>query len=257
MHSESTNGLLAGKVGFVTGAANGLGHAIVHEFASAGASGIMFDKVSAEGAGDTPDGWAYQQGDVSREDNVRAAIEELLQNHERLDIVVANAGVVPPWRTTQAIDIEEWRHTFAVNVEGVALTIKLAAQHMKSTGGAIIAMGSLNSWQGHAQQAAYVASKHAVLGLVRAAALDLGQYGIRVNTLAPGPVATDALLGRVHDRAEQGGPPADQALQDMAEAAALGRMVSEADVARACVFLATDLANGITGQLLPVDAGLP
>ncbi len=248
--------LVKGKVAFVTGAANGLGRVIVDELARAGACGTAFDVAPNEHAGVLPQGWRHHQGDVTHEAEVGVALEATCQDHGGIDIVVANAGIVPPWRSTEALDMEDWRATFAVNVEGVAHTLKLAALHMKGAGGSIIAMGSLNSWRGHPQQAAYAASKHAVLGLVRSAALDLGRYGIRVNALAPGPVATEALVGRVEARARQGDLPVDQALQEMADAAALGRMASESDVAAACVFLASDLANGITGQLVPVDAGL-
>jgi NAD(P)-dependent dehydrogenase (short-subunit alcohol dehydrogenase family) len=256
MNNTLRSRLVAGKVAFVTGAAKGLGRAIAHELAAGGASGTMIDILPAEEAGELPHGWAFRQGDVTSEDDVHAGVRATCEHHGGLDIVVVNAGVVPLWRTTQTLDIEEWRRTFAVNVEGAAITIKVAAQQMSQTGGSIVALGSLNSWQGHPQQAAYVASKHAVIGLVRSAALDLGRFNIRVNALAPGPIATEALVGRVTDRAAQGGPPAGQALQAMADAAALGRMASEADVAAACLFLASDLASAITGQLIPVDAGL-
>ncbi|NNE23154.1 MAG: SDR family oxidoreductase [Rhizobiales bacterium] len=255
MSNQSGNRLVDGKVAFVTGAANGLGHAIVSELAAAGAVGTMFDILPRSEAGNIPKGWNYHQGTVTDENDVGAAIAGLHESHGLLDIAVANAGVVPPWRATRELDLDEWRRTFAVNVEGAAITIKLAAQEMIPSGGSIIALGSLNSWQGHPQQAAYVASKHAVLGLVRSAALDLGQHNIRVNALGPGPIATDALVGRVKDRHAQGGATVDEALQAMAGATALGRTATEADVARACLFLASVLASGITGQLVPVDAG--
>jgi NAD(P)-dependent dehydrogenase (short-subunit alcohol dehydrogenase family) len=93
-------------------------------------------------------------------------------------------------------------------------------------------------------------------GLGRATALDVGRYGIRVNALGPGPIATDALLGRLHSRAEQGEPPPEMVLELFAAEAALRHMATAGDVARAAVFLASDLSSGISGQILPVDAGL-
>ena len=225
--------------------------------AVAGAVGVMFDILPQSEAGDIPDGWNYARGDVTNQDDVGMAMADLGEHHGQLDIAVANAGVVPPWSSISELDIDQWHRTFAVNVDGVAITIKFASKHMMRSGGSIVAMGSLNSWQGHPKQAAYVASKHAVLGLVRSAALDLGQYSIRVNALGPGPIATDALVGRVRERQAEDGPQVDEALQAMAAATALGRTASETDVARACLFLASDLASGITGQLVPVDAGLP
>ena len=249
--------LMTGQVAFVTGAAKGLGRAIIDQLAAAGASGVAFDILPEEEVGNLPDTWIFRHGSVCQEQDVCAAIATTVERFGRLDAVVANAGVTAPWVSTQDIKLEDWRRVFAVNVEGALITIKFAAQRMMASGGSIVALGSLNSWQGHPQQAAYVASKHAVLGLVRSVALDLGRYGIRVNALAPGPIATDALLGRIRDRADRGGQAFDEALQELSGATALGRIASETDVATACLFLLSDQSNGITGKLIPVDAGLP
>jgi len=257
MQTPGTGKLVDGKTVFLTGGGRGLGHAIAVTLASAGAAGTIFDALAEDEAIHPPEGWHYVQGDAGCEDEVSAAMQATHDRHGRLDIVVANAGVVPPWRGTASLDLGEWRETFAINVEGVAIALKHAALLMKGTGGSVIAMGSLNSWRGHPQQAAYVASKHAVLGLVRAAALDLGRDGIRINALAPGPVATDALVGRVEARESGDRQKTTAALEAMADAGALGRMASETDVANACLFLASELSAGITGQLVPVDAGLP
>ncbi len=248
--------LMAGQVAFVTGAARGLGRAIVDQLAAAGASGVAFDILPEEDAGELPGAWVFRQGSVCLEQDVRSAISDAVERFGKLDAVVANAGVTAPWVSTSEIGLEEWRRVFEVNVEGTLITIKFAARQMMASGGSIVALGSLNSWRGHPQQAAYVASKHAVLGLARSAALDLGRHGIRVNALAPGPVPTDALLGRVRDRAGESGQAFDEALQEMAGATALGRTASEADVAAACLFLLSRQSEGVTGQLLPVDAGL-
>jgi NAD(P)-dependent dehydrogenase (short-subunit alcohol dehydrogenase family) len=127
---------------------------------------------------------------------------------------------------------------------------------MTETGGSIVVMASMNAWHALPAQSAYTASKHAVLGLVRTAALDLGGHGIRVNAIGPGPVATDALRKRLATREREGGLRVEDAMQQAAAATALGRMVTEDDVAGAALFLASDLSSGITGALLPVDAGL-
>ena len=122
-------------------------------------------------------------------------------------------------------------------------------------GGSIIAMASSNAIAAHPKQMAYTASKHAVLGITRAAARDLGRFAIRVNALAPGPIGTEALLRRLVEREVAGGLADEDALRRYAETP-LGRMATEADVAGAAVFLASPLSAGITGQLLPIDAGL-
>ena len=245
--------LLAGKVALVTGGAQGLGRAVVEGFAAAGARGLLFDLIAPTET--LPAGWSFERGDVSKEDDVARTLARAGAEFGRLDVAVANAGVVPPWRDTEAIDLAEWDRVFAVNARGVMATIKHAVPLMKQHGGSIVAMGSTNSWVGHPKQAAYTASKHAVLGIVRAAAHDVGRFGIRVNALCPGPVATDALLARVRRRADEGGATVEETLRRYGETP-LGRMPTTDDVVGAALFLASDLSSGITGHLIPVDAGL-
>ena len=118
----------------------------------------------------------------------------------RLDIVIGNAGVVPPWRETEHLDLAEWDRVMAINARGMAATIKHAVPALKTSQGAIVLMASINAYAPHPNQMLYTASKHAVLGIARAAAQDLGRFGIRVNAVAPGPIATEALLERVRKR---------------------------------------------------------
>ena len=246
---------LGSRVALVTGAANGLGHAISACLGEAGASGIGFDTEAFDTG--LPAGWIEHRGDVVREADLASAVALAGDRFGRLDIVVANAGLVPPWQETEHLDFEEWDTVFAVNVKGVAATIKHAVPLMKLTGGTVVVMGSQNSRRAHPRQCLYAATKHAVLGIVRAAAMDLGRYGIRVNAIGPGPVATDALLGRLETRAREGEPPAVEVLEQFARDTSLGRIASEDDVARTALFLASDLSEGMTGQILPVDGGLP
>ena len=223
--------------------------------AEAGACGYGLDIADADES--LPTGWEMLYGDVTSEADIAEAVNTIRDHYGRLDIVIANAGIVPPWSETAEINLEEWDKVFAVNVRGVIATLKHTVPLMSEHGGSIVAMGSLNSRRAHALQCAYTASKHAVLGIVRSAALDLGRHGIRVNALGPGPVATQALRDRVQKRAAAGGPSADDVLATLGKETALGRMVSEDDVARVALFLASDLSGGVTGQILPVDAGLP
>jgi NAD(P)-dependent dehydrogenase (short-subunit alcohol dehydrogenase family) len=245
-------GLLADRVALVTGGAQGIGAAIAHTFARAGAVGSVVDL--ATGACD--EGWAALAADVTDESAVETAVAETVRRFGRLDVVVANAGVVPPWSDTSNLDLAALERTFAVNVRGVAATLKHGARAMTKHGGMIVVMASMNAWHASPAQSAYTASKHAVLGLVRTAALDLGGHGIRVNAVGPGPVATDALRMRLATREHEGGLSAEDAMRQAAEGTALGRMVTEHDVAGAALFLASNLSSGITGALVPVDAGL-
>lgn len=244
--------LLNGKIALITGGARGLGRAILEAFAAAGAEGIAFDLTPP--TEDLPPTWAFEPGDVAVENDIARACAQVGENFGRLDCLVTNAGIVPPWRDSEAIDLAEWDRIFAVNVRGVTASIKHAVPLMKAEGGSIVTMASVNAIEAHAKQMAYTASKHAVLGITRAAARDLGRYAIRVNALAPGPIGTEALLRRLVEREVAGGLAAEEALRHFAETP-LGRMATEAEVANAAVFLASNLSAGITGQVLPVDAG--
>jgi NAD(P)-dependent dehydrogenase (short-subunit alcohol dehydrogenase family) len=245
---------LAGRRALVTGSANGLGAAIIAQLHAAGATGAGVD-LSVSGS--SPEDWHEIAADVRSEEAVKAACAEAAQKlGGHLDIVVAAAGIVPPWRRVSELDLDEWDNVFAINVRGVAATLKHAAPHM-GDGGTVIAVASLNSWRGDGNLASYVASKHAVLGIVRSAAIDLGARGVRVNAVAPGPVATEALKSRMTRRAQSGGPDLQTALSAAAELTSLGRLATERDVAGAVLFLASDLSAGITGQLIPIDGGLP
>jgi len=243
-------GLLEKKTAFVTGAAAGLGLAIVETFAAAGARGIAFDPRSPERP--LPKDWSHRAGDVRDEEGLGDALVSL--QREGLDVLVANAGVVPPWRESESIDLNEWDNAFAINVRGVIATVKRAIPLMKVRGGSIVIMGSINSNLGHARQAAYVASKHAVLGIARSTAQDLGRHGIRVNALCPGPIATPALLERLRNRAQTGGPSETETMGRYNQTA-LGRIATAEEVANAALFLASDLSSGITGQAIAVDGG--
>lgn len=246
------SGLLDGRRALVTGGASGIGAAIARRFAAEGADGHVLDLAATLERGAVPDRWATTALDL-RDDAATAAAFAAVG--DGVDVLVAAAGIVPPWRTTAELDLDEFDAVMAVNARGVAATLKHAAPLLRD-GGAVVVIASLNSWRGDPNLATYAASKHAALGIVRSAALDLGRRGIRVNAIAPGPVATDALLERMRRRAAAGGASVEDALAAAADGTALGRIATVEDVAGATLFLASDLAAGVTGHLLPVDGGI-
>jgi NAD(P)-dependent dehydrogenase (short-subunit alcohol dehydrogenase family) len=241
--------LLDGKFAAVTGGARGLGASIARRFAADGAQGVVLDLGDALGA--VPDGWEAIAVDVRDEASVCGAFASI----DGIDVLVAAAGIVPGWAGLRDTDLESWDEVFAVNVRGIAATLKHAVPLLRD-GASIVLIGSLNSWRGDPNIASYVGSKHAVLGITRAAALDLGERGIRVNALGPGPVATEALLARMATRERDLGLPVETALAQAAAQTALGRIVTVEEVAAAALFLASGLSSGVTGQLLAVDAGV-
>jgi NAD(P)-dependent dehydrogenase (short-subunit alcohol dehydrogenase family) len=240
------SGLLAGRIAAVTGGGRGLGAAIAGRFRAEGATVVTLDLEGGDEA-----------CDVTDEASVGHAFAGIAARHGRLDVLVANAGLVPPWREIAALDLAEWDRVFAVNVRGVALSLKHAVPLMPP-GGSVIAMGSIMSEKGAARQTLYNATKHAVLGIVRCAAQEFGPRGIRVNALGPGPIATAALRARVEARAAAGlGPPPAEALAANDAETPLGRAATEEEVAKAALFLASDLSSAVSGRLLRVDSGLP
>jgi NAD(P)-dependent dehydrogenase (short-subunit alcohol dehydrogenase family) len=126
---------------------------------------------------------------------------------------------------------------------------------LRKSSGTVVVTGSINSIQGDPNLAAYVASKHAALGIIKSAALDLGRNGIRVNGVAPGPIATKALISRIEKRLEKNQGSLDEYLAKIAGQTALGRIATEKEVINTIEFLASELSSGITGQLISVDGG--
>jgi NAD(P)-dependent dehydrogenase (short-subunit alcohol dehydrogenase family) len=246
---------LQGKIALVTGGSRGLGAAIVKCFADQGAAGAAIDRDLPASTDGLPSSFIVIQSDVTNECSIKAAIAETVQKFGRLDTVVANAGVVPPWSETKDLDLTQWDEVMAINARGVLATIKHAVEPLAQSRGSVVVMGSINSMIGHQSQLVYTASKHAALGIIRAAALDLGRFGIRVNGVAPGPIATEALLSRIRTRAKSG-PSEAEALATLESQTALGRLATVNEVASTVAFLAGPASSGITGQLLRVDAGI-
>ncbi len=246
--------MLDGRVAVVTGAGQGLGRAIAGRLAETGVQIVAVDLPDALRA--LPESWDGVAIDLSS-DEAGPALDRLAKGLRRVDVVVANAGLVPPWRGVADLDLAEWDRVMRVNVWAVAATIGAFTDALSASGrGSAVVMASINGYRAHPKQVLYTASKHAVLGVMRAAALDLGPQGVRVNALAPGPVATEALLGRLRTRSLAGGPTEGEALAAYGAQTALGRVVTEAEVAEAALFLASDASSGMTGLVIPVEAGL-
>jgi len=247
---------LTGRNAVVTGGSSGLGRAIAERLAEAGAAITVVDLPKALDGADLPAEWATFAADLGASE-CQAALRGVASSMSAVDIVVANAGMVPPWRSVADLDAGEWAQVMAVNVWGVAATLGAFADALAQSGrGSAVVMASINGYRAHPQQMLYTASKHAVIGVMRAAALELGPRGIRINALAPGAIATQALLGRIATRHADGGPAPDQALATLAGETALRRMVTPEQVAAAAHWLASDAAAGITGVVVPVEAGL-
>lgn len=248
------SGLLAGRTAAVTGGANGIGAGVVRALAAAGVQrGAVLDLPGALDAAALPEDWTGVPVDLRDEAAVAAAFETVRSSQPSVDVLVAAAGIVPLWTGIESMDLDEWDDVHRVNARGVLCAMREALRTMPDDG-AIVVIASQNAWRGSAQLPAYTASKHAVLGLVRSAALELGPRGIRVNAVGPGSVATDAYRGRLARREHEGGPAVADALARDGRATALQRLTTVEDVANGVLFLASPLAAGVTGHILPVGA---
>jgi NAD(P)-dependent dehydrogenase (short-subunit alcohol dehydrogenase family) len=203
-----------------------------------------------------PADWHTAAIDLAATDSL-ASQAQLAEELGAVDIVIANAGLVPPWRSVAALDAAEWQRVMSVNTWGIAATLGgFSAALARSDHASVVVMASINGYKAHPEQVLYTASKHAVIGIMRAAALDLGRHGIRVNALAPGPIATEALQQRISARHAAGGLQPAAALAALDAETALGAIATPTQVASAALWLASDASAGITGVVLPIEAGL-
>jgi NAD(P)-dependent dehydrogenase (short-subunit alcohol dehydrogenase family) len=227
---------------------------VAARFAALGAAGMIVDLASCLPAS-PPAGWGAVAADVRDEQAVAAAVHAASEALGGLDAVVAAAGVVPSWQPPAGLDLDDFERVLAINVLGVAATIKHATPFLGADS-TITVVASLNSWRGDPNIISYVASKHAALGIVRSAALALGPSGVRVNAVAPGPVATSALRSRMAARRDQTGLSPEEAITQAGHATALARIATVGEVVDVITFLTSSASSGMTGQLLNVDCGI-
>ena len=259
---------LLDKVVLVTGAARGTGRVHCARFADEGADVIALD---APDAADELRGTASEVenrgrrcvtglADVSDLSAMTGAIDTGVTQLGRLDIVVANAGIHMQGAPSWELDPQTWQRTLDINLTGVWHTVKVGVPHIGEQGGSVIIISSTSGLRGLPNTAHYTASKHAVVGLARTLANELGPRAIRVNTVHPGPVATPMVLNEATFRRLR--PDLDSpTAADAAEVLQARNLlpvpwVEPVDVANAVIFLASDYARYITGTQMVVDAGL-
>jgi len=243
---------MANKTAIVTGGSSGIGSAIVKRFTANGAQVISLDLKKPEVEIGTVQ---YFDCDLTNEIEVSQAFQQISKKYSVIDVLCANAGIVPSWSRISETNFNDWKKVIDINVNALFLTISHGAKLLKKSSGTVVVTGSINSIKGDPNIAAYVASKHAALGIIKSAALDLGRDGIRVNGVAPGPIATRALISRIENRLKDGSSSLDEYLEKLAGQTALGRIATEAEVINTIEFLASEQSSGITGQLISVDGG--
>jgi len=254
---------LSGKTALVTGAAQGFGFACARRLAEAGAAVVLADlradRLEPAGARLAAAGRsvATALGDVSVEEDVAALVATAVELFGRLDVLVNNAGVFSNF-LLEALSPQEFNRILGVNVGGAFLCTKAAAAQMRrqGEGGSIVNITSIDAVHpSGAGLSHYGTSKHAIWGLTKSMALELGPDGIRVNAIAPGPSLTEGAVEFVEAGAPEG---IDVEAQWAAYEARipLRRLTHADDVGRAAVFLASGLASYVNGAQIVVDGGL-
>jgi 3-hydroxybutyrate dehydrogenase len=237
--------LLEGRVAIVTGAAGGLGRALVALFEHEGAAVLPVDL-----AGD--DVW---HADVGTAEGTQAMVREALTCHGRLDTLILNAGaqyVAPIPEHTE----EAWDRLNDIMVKGPFLALRAAWGELTGRpGGRVVVTASGSSYIAEKYKAAYVAAKHGVLGLVKVGALEGGPVGLTVNAVAPGWMRTPMVEDQLADQMRLHNRTREEVIASFVTRHPVDRFVETDEVAQAVAFLASDRASGINGVCLPVDLG--
>jgi NAD(P)-dependent dehydrogenase (short-subunit alcohol dehydrogenase family) len=244
-----------GRVALVTGGASGIGRATAEAFARLGASVMVADRDETHGdlvvAAITAAGGQarFVRTDVAEPDQVTAMIAAVEEEFGRLDVAVNNAGRPGTYKPFHDQRLDDWQRTLDVNLTGTFLCLQAEIPAILDVGrGAIVNVASAAGLMGFAHLPAYVASKHGVVGLTKAVALEYARQEIRVNAVCPGNVHTPMLEGFV------GGD--QDALQGMGKVTPIGRLGTPAEIAEAIVWLCSDAAGFVTGHAMAVDGGV-
>jgi NAD(P)-dependent dehydrogenase (short-subunit alcohol dehydrogenase family) len=257
-------GLLDGKVAIVTGASKGIGRVMSVRFAREGAAVVCAAR-SADLVKETADAIVKAGGraiavvcDAAQDDDVRRMVESALKAFGRIHVLVANAGDGGPTKPVQDYTMEDWRYTVdSCLTSSYVCTRFVAPEIIKAGGGSIVYVSSMAGRRGLPYRIGYCSAKAGQVGMTYGMALELAPQGVRVNCVAPGAVEGDRIDRVIAGQAQVRGVPVDEMRKAFVERSPLKRMTTAEDITEAALFLVSDLARSISGQVIAVNAGEP
>ena len=243
--------LLKGKVAIVTGAAAGIGAGVARLFAESDAHVFLADlngeQVHAVAAGLVSEGHSAFgfEADASRRDLMAKVVEDAIARFGRVDVLINNAGIYPRQPFLEMTE-EQWDTMQQINLKSVYHCTRLVMPHMvKQQSGAVVNISSVTFFTGLENLTHYIATKGAIIGFTRGLAREIGPHNVRINAITPGAIETEG------EKKLMSKQDADKAIHLQS----LKRRITPLDIARVCLFLATDLSDAMTGQTLNVDGG--
>jgi NAD(P)-dependent dehydrogenase (short-subunit alcohol dehydrogenase family) len=237
----------------ITGGGSGIGKAMAETFAAEGARVLVTD-MNEQSLAQCPDSWLKMTGDASDPDHMQAVFARIASEWGSIDVVCANAGIAGPTALVENVEIEDFRRCIAVNLEGAFLVAKYAAPMMKAQKSGVILITSSNAGiNGFPNRSPYASAKWAEIGLMKTLAMELGPYGIRANAIAPGCVEGPRIEGVIAREAKAKGTTPEIIRAGYEAGVSMRSFVTAQDIANMAVFLASDGARLVSGQVIPVD----
>jgi len=240
----------------VTAGAAGIGREIVRAFAAGGASVFVCDIDDKGLRALAEEIVCLKTGvcDVSRRNDIERMVGEAVQALGGLDVLVNNAGISGPTAPVEDMDPDEWEKVIQVDLNGTFNVTRLAIPHLKkSKAGVIINMSSVAGRFGYANRSPYCTTKWGIIGFTKTLSIELGEHGIRANAILPGAVDGPRIQRVFEGRAKQSSKSLDEIEQEAMAVQSIKRLVDPRDIAALAVFLASDAAKSISGQMLPID----
>lgn len=234
----------------ITGGASGIGLAMGQAFDAAGYKVVVTD-IDTNALGALPAHWTGHHAGASDESQMAAVFASL---DGTLDALCANAGTAGPTALIEDVALADWQACVSVNLEGAFLALKLAAPLMKAQGhGAVVLTSSTAGLYGYPNRAPYAAAKWAIIGLMKTFAMEAGPHGVRANVICPGAVEGPRMEGVLQREAAAKGMTRDQVYDGYAKGTSMRAFVEARDIADMAVFLASDQARMVSGQVISVD----